>query len=122
MEGAHFKKTGKLASLSEQNLVDCVKKDNGCNGGWPADGIQYAINNGGIDTEASYKYTARDGHCHFKKSHVGATFSRVETIPSGSESQLQKAVAQLGPVSVAIDASHFSFQLYHSGVYNEASC
>ena len=43
MEGAHFKKTGKLVSLSEQNLVDCVTKDYGCNGGLPADGIEYVI-------------------------------------------------------------------------------
>jgi len=68
MEGAHFKKTGKLVSLSEQNLVDCVKQDSaGCNGGFSMDGINYAIKNGGIDTENSYKYKARNGHCHFKK-------------------------------------------------------
>jgi len=122
MEGANFKKTGNLVSLSEQNLVDCVTKDYGCNGGLPADGVEYVIKNKGIDTEKSYPYTARDGRCSYSKNAIGATMSKVVAIKSGSEASLQSALATEGPVAVGIDASHFSFQFYSSGVYNERRC
>jgi len=122
MEGAWFNKTGNLVSLSEQNLVDCVKQDYGCRGGFPADGISYVIRNKGIDTERGYPYRARDGACGFLITQIGAKMTSMKRIPSGYEYQLQKAVAEVGPVSVAIDASHYSFQLYKSGVYNERFC
>ncbi|XP_030829120.1 cathepsin L1 [Strongylocentrotus purpuratus] len=122
VEGQHFKATGKLVSLSEQNLVDCSGRDAGCDGGFMDRAFQYIIDAGGIDTEASYPYKAVDGKCHFKKANVGATVTGYTDVTSGSEKALQKAVAHVGPISVAIDASHMSFQHYKSGVYNEPGC
>jgi len=123
VEGAWFLKKGSLVSLSEQNLVDCsgAQGNQGCNGGLMDDAFQYIITNKGIDTEKSYPYEAEDDKCRFKAANVGATISSFVDVKSGSESDLQSAVAQQ-PVSVAIDASHFSFQFYSSGVYYESSC
>lgn len=33
-ENAHFRKTGHLNTLSEQQLVSCAKNNYGCGGGW----------------------------------------------------------------------------------------
>ena len=39
-----------------------------------------------------------------------------------NETALKYATAKEGPISVAIDAMHETFQLYKSGVYDEPSC
>ena len=43
-------------------------------------------------------------------------------IKMGSEMDLQMAVATVGPISVAIDASRPSFHMYKNGVYDEPAC
>ena len=57
IEGAHFLKTGRLVSLSEQQLIDCSLGDGnkGCKGGDAANSYRYIIANHGIDTEADCK-------------------------------------------------------------------
>ncbi|XP_076450120.1 cathepsin L-like peptidase [Babylonia areolata] len=124
LEGQHFKKTGTLVSLSEQNLVDCSRREgnHGCNGGFMEWAFAYIKMNGGIDTEESYPYLAREGRCRFSRANVGATDTGYVDIRRGSESDLQSAVATVGPIAVTIDASKRSFQLYRSGVYYEPTC
>jgi len=125
MEGAHFKSTGKLVSLSEQNLVDCSRKEGnlGCMGGIMDKAFEYVIRNKGIDTESSYPYTAVTGKvCKYKQDNVGATISSFKDIPTNSEADLMNAVATIGPISVAIDASKPTFHFYKSGVYFDRKC
>jgi cathepsin L len=123
VEGCHFLGTGKLVSLSEQNLVDCSQAEGnmGCDGGLMDDAFQYIMDNKGIDTEDSYPYTAEDGTCHYSKKNCGSTVTAFTDVTSGDESALQVAVSN-APVSVAIDASQPSFQFYSSGVYYEPNC
>jgi len=124
METAWFRKTGKLVSLSEQNLVDCSGSygNQGCNGGWMDGAFKYVKANMGIDTEAGYPYKATQGSCAFTKVNSGASVTGYTDLPSGSESALQTAVAMNGTISVAIDASANQFQLYKSGIYMTSTC
>ncbi|CAH1227168.1 CTSV [Branchiostoma lanceolatum] len=124
LEGQHAKATGTLVSLSEQNLVDCSRQlgNKGCEGGDMDQAFQYIIQNNGIDQEQCYPYKAKNHRCKFDASCVGATMSSFTDVTSGDEDALKQACSSVGPISVGIDASHQSFQLYNSGVYDEFEC
>ena len=68
----------------------------------------------GIDNLSLPFSYAQQGQCKFNKSFIGATCSGVVTITSGSESDLQVAVATAGPISVTIDATANAFRVRSS--------
>jgi len=120
VEGANFVKTGKLVSLSEQQLVDCDSSCAGCNGGLMDNAFLYIENNQGIDSESDYPYKASKSLLGCKKTkakkHAG-TVSGYTDVPQSNEDQLKLAVAQQ-PVSVAIEADQSGFQMYSGGVFD----
>ncbi|GCB71027.1 hypothetical protein scyTo_0008749 [Scyliorhinus torazame] len=125
LEGQIFRKTRKLISLSEQNLVDCSRHhgNKGCCGGRIEQAFKYVEHNGGIDNETSYPYTGMDGQsCRYSPQNSAAKCTGYKSIPQDNERALALAVASVGPVSVAIDAAHFTFQFYHSGTYCNKRC
>lgn len=52
--------------------------------------------------------------CRYQAKNSAANVKDFVQIP-GHEEALMKAVANVGPISVAIDARHSSFQFYESG-------
>jgi C1A family cysteine protease len=121
IEGAWFLSKGQLVSVAEQQLVDCAgsQGNQGCNGGLMDYAFQYVIKNKGIGSEASYKYTARDGSC--KKVPSVVTISKFVDVAAGSEAALATAI-QKQPISIAIEADQSCFQFYHGGVLDDVSC
>ncbi|XP_064958461.1 senescence-specific cysteine protease SAG39-like [Musa acuminata AAA Group] len=121
VEGITKIATGKLISLSEQQLVDCDVhgKDQGCQGGDMDAAFEFIVNNGGITSEANYPYEEVQRLCNaHNASFVVATIESHEDVPTNDEKALRKAVANQ-PVSVGIDAgSSLDFQLYSGGVFS----
>ncbi|KAA0148375.1 hypothetical protein FNF29_06762 [Cafeteria roenbergensis] len=122
-EGISFISTGKLPSLSEQQLVDCSGSygNQGCNGGLMDNAFQYIIANGGLCSEEAYPYEAQDGTCRSSSCKSVATISGYKDVPQDSDNAMMSAVAQQ-PVSVAIEADQSSFQFYTGGVLTSNNC
>jgi len=119
-EAAYKRSTGQLISLSEQQLVDCSTDINaGCDGGYLDETFTY-VKSKGLQTESSYPYTAEDGNCQYSESDVVTKVSGHHSIASEDEDALLDAVANVGPVSVAMDATYLS--AYESGVYEDNWC
>lgn len=115
VEGVYFISTGKLLSLSEQQLVDCSSSfgNQGCNGGEMNDGFEYIIKNG-ICPESDYPYTAKDGTCYPCNS-TPISVSSFKNVAPSNEAALQEAVYQQ-PVSVALEADQMGWHFYSGGV------
>jgi len=128
LEGVYKIASGKLVSLSEQQIVDCAWSTEGgeggvqgCNGGYASAVYQWMINNGGVATESSYPYLMQNGFCKANDHSSGVVVKGYVNVTSG-EASLQDAIANKGPVAVAIDASHPPFRYYLSGVYYQPDC
>jgi len=133
IEGAYAISSGKLVSISEQQLVDCDGSDLGCKGGSMNNGFNFAKAND-MCTESSYKYesggTQKKGSCRSSGCTVGVPkatvtgYKGLAAIPRlipASLNTMMSAVQQQ-PVSVAIEADKKIFQSYKSGVLSDAAC
>jgi cathepsin L len=129
-------KYGQLVSLSEEHVIDCTSAygNNACNGGWLTNGYDFArddttfgatasVRQFGLDSETNYAYSAfttlKNGICKYPSfTRVATGQGYVNVAPN--EAALQAAVANVGPVSVAIYASDPSFSFYASGTIFES--
>jgi len=107
-----------IPTLAPEQIVDCdtAGQDQGCNGGFPSGAYQYVEQAGGLDSEASYPYTAGEsgsgGSCNFQAGSVQAKVSNYNSV--NGETGLYQQLSTAGPASICVDAS--SWQNYNGGV------
>ncbi|XP_045477242.1 procathepsin L-like [Harmonia axyridis] len=114
---------GISANLSVQNFVDCTREQGnlGCSGGLVTNCYDY-VKKYGIETELDYPPVGHETFdCRFDRSKSVAQLKTYMKVTNGSEEALQKAIANIGPISVGMD---FTVNLmgYKSGIFDDESC
>jgi C1A family cysteine protease len=107
-----------LATLSEQNMIDCDAQSSGCEGG-DFDGFDFAEQSG-LASESDYAFTGSDGQC----SHASPAIAKViawnfvanSENDEPSDDQIKTALYQSSaPVTVAIHAG-MALEAYSGGI------
>lgn len=114
---------GKNITFSEQQLVDCAGAfdNHGCNGGLPSHAFEY-IRYHGLQLEATYPYTAKNGKC-VNKPELNVAYCKYGSfnITQGDEEQLAERLYNVGPMAVSFQVIT-GFKNYAGGVYTHKNC
>jgi cathepsin F len=122
LEGLHAIKTGEFVQYAEQQLVDCDKKDDGCQGGLMENAFEYIKEAGGIELEDEYPYTAQDGTCSFVAKKAALKITGFEVKNDMNEEEMKAYLVSTGPLAIAINADPLQF--YDGGIVDadESEC
>jgi len=118
IESAILIASGSVQGGAPQEIVDCDTNDQGCNGGDPAEAMQWIISQGGQDLESCYPYTGQDGTCNSAQCTPTNKISSTASV-SQDESSVYTAL-QSSPPSICCDAS--AWQNYNGGVLDGSQC
>ena len=104
--------------------VDCSRAagNEGCVGGLYENSWAHIRSYGGIMSNYLYHYSAIEQHCQFSPNQIAAKLDWFQNHCPRDELASKEAVATVGPVSVAIEASCYGFKDYSQGVYSSAGC
>ena len=94
--------------------MDCNTADSACNVELMNNSFAFCRENGQC-TKDSYRYTSTEGTCKASSRNIELTPGYRE-VSTDNEQTLMSTVARQ-PVSTAIEADQYSFQLYSSGVF-----
>eukprot|EP00951_Prasinocladus_malaysianus_P041348 scaffold487042_cov50-Prasinocladus_malaysianus.AAC.1 len=125
--------TGKPpVSLSEQQPIACdfhpedEQANAGCQGGYWWKGMDYIINNGGVDSSADWPYLAKNSECDRtkEKNNKVATIEGYEFVDTWNETALLATVInQPAIVEVCVGIPFLKpWKAYRGGVFDITGC
>lgn len=77
--------------------------------------------NGGLETAADYPYVGRDQTCQFQASKAVVQITGYKDL-STNETEIAAQLAQIGPLSAAVNAGVIEWQFYTGGVLEPWIC
>ena len=108
VESCFAQKTGVIADLSEEHLVNCLAT-NGCDGWWTNTYLESIVsqNGGKLEQESCCPYTATDNHCVDDNScdYTAASISGHFVSYYPTETDMAAHVAAVGPAATYIYVS-----------------
>ena len=93
IESLYKLRTGRLVSLSEQELVDCDRTPPD-SGGSPASAMWWVALNGGLATAWEYPYESKQGQCRRGRIRVGWIRGAAAVARNSEAAALELAVAR----------------------------
>jgi len=134
LEGTTFLKTGKLDSLSSQQLVSCSTMNYGCGGGYPYAAMQYIQHVAGLTKWAVWPYEdlCMDDACGGKEVYTGTPTCDSATVNGQVEDKnvsalngwqmvalgadyedlMRVAMLKNGPISIVLNANGMDFYVH----------
>jgi len=111
-----------LARFSEQQIVDCCRKEvsaecpvsDGCSGGLSYEGFNYVMNKGHMLFK-DYPYHAADEQCAYDPSKPSFKIHGWSDIEVGNVTEMED-VLQNRTFTVGVSAGYYAFRFYKSGV------
>jgi len=125
IESLYALKTGKLLTLSEQQILDCTPNPNdcggtgGCGGGTVELAVARIMVMGGLTQEKDYPYVSGSGAnfpCDMTKFKPAVKVANYYDLPSNQLAPVLQYVGTSGPLAISVDASAWSG--YESGVFD----
>ncbi|KAL6729859.1 hypothetical protein Aduo_000874 [Ancylostoma duodenale] len=108
VESGYAIKTGRLTTLSEQEMMDCDSRNNGCNGGF--------VKEHGLMKEAEYPYRGTDHNMCMLGNSTERVYIRDYRTLSTNEEVVADWIAANGPATFGMNVTKALYS-YRSGVF-----